>query len=69
MAALKKAKPTSDAITVDQLLEYFKQELGTADEEKVEKFISTGSTMLDYAIANRKDGRCTARKNYRAFWQ
>jgi recombination protein RecA len=40
----------------DELLESLRSLLGTATQDKVEKFVSTGSTLLDYAIANRKGG-------------
>jgi recombination protein RecA len=40
----------------DEIFEYFKRELEAGESEKVETFISTGSTLLDYAISNRPDG-------------
>ena len=42
---------------------------GSASQDKVEKFISTGSTLLDYAISNRKDGRSPYGKNSGVLWQ
>jgi recombination protein RecA len=40
----------------DEIFEYFQKELGAIQSEKIEDFISTGSTLLDYAIANRPNG-------------
>ena len=40
----------------DELLNVLREQLGVGVENKVERFISTGSTLLDYAVANRKDG-------------
>lgn len=57
MSAMKKKEIVNDSIVGDDdLVEYFKKELGGDKEDKVEKFISTGSTLLDYAIANKKGG-------------
>lgn len=47
----KKTKEDSN-----EVFEYFKKELDSFTHDKVEDFISTGSTLLDFAIANRKDG-------------
>lgn len=40
----------------EEIFDYFKKELDAVEEEKVESFISTGSTLLDYKIANRPNG-------------
>ena len=40
----------------DEVFEYFKKELDADEIDKVESFISTGSTLLDYAIANKPNG-------------
>lgn len=61
-------------ISDDELLEALKKEMGSGDDEKVEKFISTGSSLLDYAIANRKDGgvpvgRITEISRKRIIWK
>lgn len=40
----------------DELLDTLRAHLGSSSESKVEKFISTGSTLLDYAISNKYDG-------------
>lgn len=48
----KKDKQEED----DAIFEYFKKELGSVDHDKVEDFISTGSSLLDYAIANKPNG-------------
>ena len=53
------SKKTKEASTIndEELTQYFRKELGNnGTKEKVEHFISTGSTLLDYAIANQKDG-------------
>jgi len=52
----RKSKDVENTTNDDNILEYFRKELGSVEKEKVENFISTGSTLLDYAIANRKDG-------------
>lgn len=46
---LKKAKDEDD-------FDEIKKELGSQKILSVDAFLSTGSTLLDYAIANRKDG-------------
>lgn len=40
----------------EAIFEYFKKELGADDKEKIEDFISTGSTLLDFAISNKENG-------------
>lgn len=57
MAPQKKGQQQVDEI--DEILTQLKSELGTASENKVESYISTGSTLLDMAISNRIDGRCS----------
>lgn len=50
------AKKSNKEEGEDAIFEYFKKELDAVEEEKVEKFISTGSTLLDFKIANRPNG-------------
>jgi recombination protein RecA len=49
-------KSNKESNVQDELSDFLTKELGSSSEDKVEKFISTGSTLLDYAIANRTDG-------------
>lgn len=50
------SKKSKEQNETEDLIEHFKKELGSDDEERTESFISTGSTLLDYAISNRRDG-------------
>jgi recombination protein RecA len=52
MSAKKKEIETLESDIQDQ----FKKELDHGDIKDVDKFISTGSTLLDYAISNRVNG-------------
>jgi recombination protein RecA len=52
----RKKKETIDNEPVDDLNKFFKDSLGSQELDDVEKFISTGSTLLDYSISNKKDG-------------
>lgn len=54
--AKKKKDEEQDSVVLDDLSDFFKKELSSADISDVEEFISTGSTLLDYAIANRPNG-------------
>ena len=49
-------KKVEELLVEDSITEYFKKQLEHRQVQDVDKFISTGSTLLDYAIANRKDG-------------
>jgi recombination protein RecA len=40
----------------DSITEEFREELGHGEIQDVDQFVSTGSTLLDYAIANRANG-------------
>ena len=40
----------------EDLMAFFKKQLGSREIPDVEEYISTGSTLLDYAIANKSDG-------------
>jgi len=51
------ASKKKDVEALDNAMqEQFRKELGHGDIQEVDKFISTGSTLLDYAIANRVNG-------------
>jgi len=54
--AIKKQSQQNSTMSVEELLAIFNEQLGAAPESKAETFISTNSTLLDYAIANKKDG-------------
>jgi RecA/RadA recombinase len=58
MAPKKTTSQTQNnsTMSIDELLEIFTEQLGKGIENKVETFISTNSTLLDYAIANRRNG-------------
>lgn len=57
MARKKKDDFSSpDDGSYDNLNDYFKKELSSKDISDVERFISTGSTLLDFAISNKKNG-------------
>ena len=63
MARPKKEKNVDDSSSDnEQLNDYFKKELSSKDISDVENFISTGSTLLDYAIANKKSGGIPTRR-------
>jgi len=52
----KKKKEVAPAGDLEDFIKSMSKTLRTKDEEKVDSFISTGSTLLDYAIANRRNG-------------
>ncbi len=55
---MAKQKKKNDDIEVQEL----KKELGGQELQSTTEFISTGSTLLDYALANKKDGGIPAGK-------
>ena len=54
--APKKQSQQNSTMSNEQLFEELNEQIGSASDNKVEKYISTGSTLLDFAISNRKDG-------------
>jgi len=50
------SRKTTSKEDSNEVFEYFKKELDSFSSDKVEDFISTGSTLLDYAIANKTNG-------------
>jgi recombination protein RecA len=65
MARKKKDESNEDDsgnVGLEHLNNYFKKELNSKEISDVESFISTGSTLLDYAISNRKNGGIPTRR-------
>ena len=63
MARPKKEKNIdNDNLVDEQLNDYLKKELTSKEISDVESFISTGSTLLDFVISNRKNGGIPARR-------
>jgi recombination protein RecA len=54
--ARKKKEINDSSDQYDDLESFFKAQLSGQDLEDVEGYISTGSTLLDYAIANKENG-------------
>jgi len=54
--APKKQSQQNSTMSSDELLAQLTEELGCGIENKVEQYISTSATLLDYAIANKKNG-------------
>src|SRR5574343_640932 len=54
--ARKKSEEAVGSTSNDELNNHFKKELNSGDIKDVEEFISTGLTLLDYAIANKREG-------------
>lgn len=53
---MARKKKENEIVDTDDLQEFFKKNLDGQDLEDVETYISTGSTLLDYAIANKPNG-------------
>jgi recombination protein RecA len=62
MARKKKEEISEDDIGLDQINNYFKKELDSKEISDVESFVSTGSTLLDYAISNKRNGGVPTRR-------